>query len=110
MAPQKEISREGLNRIIDIPEYKDGQDQPEDSVRVAAQPIQVTLCVVLSHEQHDRCAAVQRGHREQIERAQQKVEREHGANKVLGKRVEVQPALVQSHAQENQGDEHQSVV
>src|SRR6516225_2248305 len=101
MALQQDPAREGLDRAINVLEDKQSQHQAKDAVLIAAQPIEVAVGAVLGHEQHDRAAAVERLYREQIECAQQEIERERCENEHLSKRAWVQPALVPSCAQKN---------
>src|SRR6184192_3982125 len=101
MAAQEKLRGKGFDRGVNVAEREQRQNQTEDAVLIAAHPVQVEMRSRLGHEQHDGRAAVERRYREQVERPQQQVKREHRSNQVLGKGVAVQPALAPSRSQGN---------
>src|SRR6266849_2298048 len=106
MALQEYLRCDGLDRTIHIAKSEYRQHQPQDSVTIAAHPIQIALRPSLPHEEHDAGTPVQWGNREQVKGAEQEIEREESAQKVLSKvrpGAAMQPTLGPSDSQANGG-------
>ena len=62
-APQQVIRRNGPDGLVDISESDNGEQEPHDSIAISSQPIQIPTGASVAHEEHDGCAAIERGNR-----------------------------------------------
>ena len=115
-ASEEKIDGCGINRAIDVWKSKNCDKKTNHRVAVPSKPIQIALGAVFAHEEHDASAAVQRGNRQQIERAEEEIQRKESAEDITAKvrtareRILVQPAHGPTEAEADSGDEHERVV
>src|SRR5260370_13425723 len=116
VALEQVISGDGLDRAVDVTESDDPEQKTDHGIAVPPSPVQIALRTCLAHKEHDGRAAVERGNRQKIERAEKQVEREESAEDTARKvrvsraSILVQPALGPAQPQCHGRDKHERVA
>lgn len=105
-----------INWAINVTKNKDAHQQSRHRKAVAAEPAQVALRCLFTHEEQDHRAAVERRNGKKVEGAQQQVQREK--NKQSGCReitmpcdgIGMKPPFRRSQLQSGHSDQHQQKI
>src|ERR1700704_2035517 len=85
VAANQSIHSEAFDIGIKLRKDDQSHDQPDHGKIVTAQPVEVFVSAVFAHEQHDDAAAVEGRSGQQVERAEQQIQREENEKDDGGK-------------------------